>query len=89
MAAAPAPEPTVPLPTVPAAHSNLMPQMAGATAQPYVAPKPPVARRSRTKVYAIGTLIFLTISIAGYIGFRSYIYGDDAPPVPVLDDLAD
>ncbi len=84
--AARAPEPTI-SPSMPAAHSNRMPQMAGATAQPYVPPKPERAERSRTKVYALGTVIFLAISIAGYIGFRSYIYGDDAPPVPVLDDL--
>lgn len=76
-------------PTMPAAHSNRMPQLAGATARPYVAPKSAAARRSRTKVYAIGTMIFLAISVAGYIGFRSYIYGDDAPPLPVLDDLGD
>ena len=38
-------------------------------------------------MYTIGAVVFLVISIVGYIGFRSYIYGDDAPPVPVLDDL--
>ncbi len=79
-------EPATTAPTMPAAQSNRMPQMAGATAQPYVAPKPAAVRRSHAKVYTIGAVIFLLVSVAGYIGFRSYIYGDDAPPIPVLDD---
>lgn len=44
-------------------------------------------RWSRTRKYTIGAIVFLLISAAGYIGFREYIYGDDAPPIPVLDDL--
>lgn len=44
-------------------------------------------RWSRTRKYTIGAIAFLLISAAGYVGFREYIYGDDAPPIPVLDDL--
>ena len=83
------PEPSMSSPTIPAAQSNRLPQMAGVTARPYVAPKPAAVRRSRTKVYTIGAVFFLLVSVAGYIGFRSYIYGDEAPPIPVLDDLGD
>ena len=78
-------------PIMPVAESNAKPHVAGAAPSSapgtYVAPRPEKRRRSRTRVYTIGTLLFLAVSVAGYIGFRSYIYGDDAPPVPVLDDL--
>jgi len=33
--------------------------------------------------------VFVVVSVGGYFGFRSYIYGDDAPPVPVLDELGE
>lgn len=83
--AAPAAEPIAPV--MPVARSNRMPQLAGAEAQVYVPPRVARARMSRSKVYGIGAVLFLVISVAGYIGFRSYIYGDDAPPLPVVDDL--
>jgi hypothetical protein len=74
-------------PIMPQAASNARPHVAGATPAAYVAPPAERRGRSRTRVYTISAVVFLVISIAGYIGFRSYIYGDDAPPVPVLDDL--
>ena len=46
----------------------------------------PKRKRSRAKVYTVGALVFLVISVAGYVGFREYIYGDDAPPVIDLGD---
>ena len=89
-AAAPAAEPSAAerpaeSPVMPAAGSNRIPQLAGANPQTYVAPK--MERRSRSKVYGLGAVFFIVVSVAGYFGFRSYIYGEDAPPVPVLDDL--
>jgi len=76
-------------PLMPSAGSNAKPHVAGAAPTPtnYVAPVAGKRRRSRTRIYTISALLFLAVSVAGYIGFRSYIYGDDAPPVPVLDDL--
>ncbi len=44
-------------------------------------------RPRRTRWYTIGVVVFVVVSVGGYFGFRSYIYGDDAPPVPVLDEL--
>ena len=85
MAVAPVAEPIAPV--MPVAQPNRMPQLAGSQANVYVPPTKPRPRVSRSKVYGIAAVVFLVISIAGYIGFRSYIYGDDAPPVPVLDDL--
>lgn len=76
-------------PNLPQAGSNTIPHRAGTAPTPYVAPPVQRATRSRTRVYTIGTIVFVVLSIGGYIGFREYIYGDDAPPVPVLDDLAD
>lgn len=43
---------------------------------------------SRSRKYTIGAIVFLLISAAGYVGFREYIYGDDAPPIPFVDDLS-
>lgn len=80
-------EPRAAMPVMPAAGSNRLPQLTGANPQAYVAPK--VAGRSRSRVYGIGAIVFISIALAGYFGFRSYIYGDDAPPLPVLDDLGD
>lgn len=86
----PFPPPTAPTPVeapiMPAARPNVIPHTTDAKPT-YVPPPLGRSRRSRAKTYTIGAIIFLAISIAGYIGFRSYIYGDDAPPVPVLDDL--
>ncbi len=75
-------------PVMPAARSNRMPQLAGANAQVYEPPKARRARRSRSRIYGIGAVIFIGITVVGYLGFRSYIYGDDAPPIPVIDDLS-
>jgi hypothetical protein len=77
-----------PQPIAPPTGSNRTPHLAG---DPITAFVPPPARhqRSRTRVYTVGAVVFVVISVACYIGFRSYIYGDDAPPVPVLDDLGD
>ncbi len=83
----PAAEPEAVSPVMPAAGSNRIPQLAGVNPHVYVAPKMMTRRRSRSKVYGIGTMVFIAIAAAGYFGFRSYIYGDDGPPVPVLDDL--
>lgn len=44
-------------------------------------------RSNRSRVFTISVVLAVIVSVAGYIGFRSYIYGDDAPPIPVLDDL--
>ena len=85
MAAAPAAEPVAPV--MPVAQSNRMPHLAGTQAKMYVPPTASRPRMSRSRIYGIGAVLFVVISVAGYIGFRSYIYGDDAPPVPVLDDL--
>lgn len=86
----PFPPPTAPAPVeapiMPVARPNVIPHTTDAKPT-YVPPPSGRSRRSRTKTYTIGAIIFLAISVAGYIGFRSYIYGDDAPPVPVLDDL--
>lgn len=88
---APLPPPSAPeqsvAPIMPQAGSNARPHVAGAAPAAYVAPPAARRRRSRTRVYTIGAVVFLALSIAGYIGFRQYIYGDDAPPVPVLDDI--
>jgi hypothetical protein len=71
---------------MPTAHSNAIPHTTDRSSTAYVAPAPARRRRSRTRVYTIGAFVFLAISIGGYIGFRAYIYGDNAPPIPVLDD---
>lgn len=42
---------------------------------------------SRTRRYTVGGIVFLLLSVAGYFGFREYIYGDDAPPIPVVGEL--
>ena len=44
-------------------------------------------RPRRTRWYTIGALVFVFVSIGGYFGFRAYIYGDDAPSIPVVDSL--
>lgn len=82
-------------PIIPPARPHPLPELAE---RPEIAPKAAVAQthgtstrrrrpRSRSRVYVISTIVFLAISAAGYVGFRAYIYGDDAPPIPVLDDL--
>jgi len=76
-------------PIMPKASSNSRPHIAGVTPTAYVPPPAGRSRRRRTRVYTVGVAVFLAICVAGYLGFRSYIYGDDAPPVPVLDDLSD
>jgi len=90
---APLPPPTAApstTPIVPQARSNATPYVAGsAPTVDYTPPRAPRKGWSRTRLYTVGAVVFLAISVAGYIGFRSYIYGDDAPPVPVLDDFAD
>lgn len=88
--AAPAAAPDV-APAVPASASNLRPSVARmgaerAAAELAAPPRVRVRSRSRSRVYVIGATIFLVISLAGYIGLRAYIYGDDAPPIPVLDE---
>ena len=45
------------------------------------------ARSGRSRWYTVGVVVFVIVSVGGYFGFRAYIYGEDAPPVPVLDDL--
>lgn len=49
----------------------------------------PVARTrsGRSRWYTVGVLVFVVTSVGGYFGIRAYIYGEDAPPIPVLDDL--
>lgn len=47
----------------------------------------PRKKWSRTRKYTVGAIVFLSISVAGYFGFREYIYGEDAPPIPVVGDV--
>lgn len=75
-------------PTMPAAQPNLVPHVArqaGDRPAPVTA-APPRRGPSRAKVYGIAAAVFLVLSVIGYFGFREYIYGDDAPPIPVLDE---
>jgi hypothetical protein len=44
-------------------------------------------RPGRSRWYTFGALLFVVVSVGGYLGFRAYVYGDDAPPIPLLDDL--
>ncbi len=44
-------------------------------------------RPRRTGWYTIGVVVFVVVSVGGYFGFRAYIYGDDAPSIPVIDEL--
>lgn len=69
----------------PAEHAAFIPQ--AAVAHTSVNARKRRRPRSRGRVYVISTIVFLAISAAGYVGFRAYIYGDDAPPIPVFDDL--
>lgn len=75
-------------PAMPAAQPNLRPHVAGqAGDRPAPAPAAPPRRGpSRAKVYGIAAAVLVVISAIGYFGFREYIYGEDAPPIPVLDD---
>jgi hypothetical protein len=47
----------------------------------------PRARSGRSRWYKVGVVVFVVTSVGGYFGLRTYIYGEDAPPIPVLDDL--
>lgn len=37
-------------------------------------------------MFVITVVLAVITSVAGYLGFRTYIYGDDAPPIPVLGE---
>ena len=51
-------------------------------------PSHPPARGgpSRSRVFAIGAVVTVIACIVGYLGLREYIYGDDAPSIPLIDD---
>ena len=36
-------------------------------------------------MFAIGATVAVIACIIGYLGLREYIYGDDAPSIPLLD----
>ncbi len=38
-------------------------------------------------MFTIGAVLTVVFSVVGYLVLRAYIYGDDAPPIPVFDGL--
>ncbi len=38
-------------------------------------------------MFTVGAVLAVIFSVVGYLVFRTYIYGDDAPPIPVFDGL--
>ena len=50
---------------------------------------PSRARSGRSGWYTVGVVVFVVTSVGGYFGLRAYVYGEDAPPIPLLDELGD
>lgn len=38
-------------------------------------------------MFTLGALIAVIACIGGYFALRAYIYGDDAPSIPVIGEL--
>jgi cytochrome c-type biogenesis protein CcmH/NrfG len=49
----------------------------------------PTSRPGRSRWYTFGVVAFVVVCVGGYFGLRAYVYGADAPPVPILDELVD
>jgi hypothetical protein len=86
----PSPSLSIPTPVMPAAGPNRTPILVGCppTATTAYTPTTQHRRRARSRrgVVAIGVLLLVAIGAGGYLGLRSYIYGDDVPGVTILDD---
>ncbi len=55
--------------------------------EPTPALRRPRGRPSRSRVFTIGALVAVIAVIGSYFALRAYIYGDDAPSIPVIGEL--